>query len=142
MLIVAQPGPYTGFLTRVSADGSALLYSTYLGGNNSEPAGLAIDGLGEVFVAGYTQSPNFPVMNADQQAHSPTKAEFMELTAFSRNSAPVDLRSFTPPISPATRTWKRAGAAGFRLSVKFPRSQQIQTETLTLPEQPTLITFR
>jgi Beta-propeller repeat/Abnormal spindle-like microcephaly-assoc'd, ASPM-SPD-2-Hydin len=62
-----QPGPYTGFLTRVSADGSALIYSTYLGGNNyDQPAGVAIDGSGEVLVAGYTQSTNFPVANAYQ----------------------------------------------------------------------------
>lgn len=63
-----QPGPYTGFLTRVSADGSAILYSTYLGGNNyDQPSAIAIDGSGEVVVAGYTQSLNFPVTNAYQQ---------------------------------------------------------------------------
>jgi hypothetical protein len=63
-----QPGPYTGFLTRISADGSALLYSTYLGGNvYDQPSGIAIDGSGEVLVAGYTQSLNFPVANAYQE---------------------------------------------------------------------------
>ncbi len=62
-----QPGPYTGFLSRISADGSALIYSTYLGGNNyDQPAGIAIDNSGEVMVAGYTQSLNFPVANAYQ----------------------------------------------------------------------------
>ena len=62
-----QPGPYTGFLTRISADGAALLYSTYLGGNNSDqPSAIAIDGSDEVLVAGYTQSQNFPVTNAYQ----------------------------------------------------------------------------
>jgi hypothetical protein len=62
-----QPGPYSGFLTKISADGSSLLYSTYLGGNNfDQPAGVAIDSLGEAYVAGYTQSQNFPVANAYQ----------------------------------------------------------------------------
>ena len=62
-----QPGPYTGFLTRIAADGSALLYSTYLGGNTyDQPSGIAIDGSGEVIVAGYTESLNFPVANAYQ----------------------------------------------------------------------------
>jgi hypothetical protein len=62
-----QPGPYTGFLTKVSADGSSLLYSTYLGGNTfDQPTGIAIDSLGEVHVAGYTSSQNFPVANAYQ----------------------------------------------------------------------------
>ena len=75
--------PTTGFLTRVSADGSALLYSTYLGGNNSDqPASMAIDGLGEVFVAGYTQSPNFPVMNAYQPSALPNQGGIYGLHGF------------------------------------------------------------
>jgi hypothetical protein len=62
-----QPGPYSGFLTKVSADGSALLYSTYLGGSTlDQPTSIAIDGLGEAFIAGYTMSQNFPVANAYQ----------------------------------------------------------------------------
>ncbi|HTU41262.1 MAG TPA: choice-of-anchor D domain-containing protein [Candidatus Aquilonibacter sp.] len=64
-----QPGPYTGFLSKLSADGSALIYSTYLGGNNyDQPAGIGIDSLGEAYVAGYTESQNFPVANAYQPA--------------------------------------------------------------------------
>jgi Beta-propeller repeat/Abnormal spindle-like microcephaly-assoc'd, ASPM-SPD-2-Hydin len=62
-----QPGPYSGFVTKVSASGSALMYSTYLGGNTfDQPVGIAIDNLGEVHVAGYTNSLNFPVANAFQ----------------------------------------------------------------------------
>ncbi len=65
------PGSFNSFLTKVSADGSSLLYSTYLGGNGSDqPAGIAIDSLGSVFVAGTTSSTNFPVANAYQSAAS------------------------------------------------------------------------
>jgi hypothetical protein len=61
------PGPYSGFLTKVSADGASLLYSTYLGGNAfDQPTSLAIDGLRQVHVAGFTMSQNFPVANAYQ----------------------------------------------------------------------------
>jgi hypothetical protein len=61
------PGSFNGFLTKVSADGSSLLYSTYLGGNGSDqPASIAIDSLGSVLVAGSTTSKNFPVANAYQ----------------------------------------------------------------------------
>jgi hypothetical protein len=61
------PGPYSGFVTRVSADGSSLLYSTYLGGNTfDQPTSIAIDSLGEVHVAGYTESQNFPMASAYQ----------------------------------------------------------------------------
>jgi len=69
-----QPGPYTGFLTKISADGSSLLYSTYLGGNTfDQPASIAIDGLGQVHVAGYTMSQNFPVANAYQATAQPNQ---------------------------------------------------------------------
>jgi hypothetical protein len=65
------PGSFNGFLTQVSADGSSLLYSTYLGGNGSDqPASIAIDSLGEVVVAGNTTSTNFPVANAYQATMS------------------------------------------------------------------------
>lgn len=66
-----QPGPYSGFLTKVSADGSSLMYSTYLGGNTTDvPMSVAIDSLNEVHVAGYTLSSNFPTANAYQSTGS------------------------------------------------------------------------
>jgi hypothetical protein len=70
------PGSFNGFLTEVSADGSSILYSTYLGGNGSDqPASIAIDGLGEAVVAGNTTSTNFPVVNAYQATASPNQGD-------------------------------------------------------------------
>jgi hypothetical protein len=64
-----EPGSYSGFLTKISVDGSSLLYSTYLGGSGfDEPAGVAVDTLGEAHIAGSTTSQNFPVFNAYQPA--------------------------------------------------------------------------
>lgn len=66
-----QPGPYAGFLTKVSADGSSLLFSTYLGGNTfDEPTAIAVDGQGHAHIAGLTMSSNFPVANAFQSTVS------------------------------------------------------------------------
>ncbi|HQD26814.1 MAG TPA: SBBP repeat-containing protein, partial [Methanoculleus thermophilus] len=49
------------FVSRFSSEG-ALLYSTYLGGNNIDSASvLASDGSGDIWVTGKTQSNNFPV---------------------------------------------------------------------------------
>ena len=68
------PGPYSGFLTKLSADGSSLLYSTYLGGNAfDQPTAVAVDNLGQAHVAGYTMSRNFPVSNAYQSTASPNQ---------------------------------------------------------------------
>lgn len=49
------------FVTRFSADGASLVYSTFIGGAGIDNAvGLAIDGAGSAYVVG-TASPGFPV---------------------------------------------------------------------------------
>ena len=66
------PGTVSAFLSKLSPDGSSLLYSTYLGGNGYEvPSGLAVDSSGNMIVAGYTTSTDFPAVNAYQSTASP-----------------------------------------------------------------------
>ncbi len=49
------------FVTKFNPTGSALLYSTYLGGSLSDTAsGIAIDGAGDAYITGQTNSPDFP----------------------------------------------------------------------------------
>jgi len=50
------------FVTKLNPTGSALVYSTYLGGSESG-SGIALDNAGDAFVTGYTASANFPTMN-------------------------------------------------------------------------------
>ena len=53
------------FVYKMSSDGQTLLYSTYVGGSNSEQANaIAIDANGNVYVTGYTYSNDFPKVNA------------------------------------------------------------------------------
>ncbi len=67
----SYPGSFNAFLAKISANGSSLLYSTYLGGNGSDiPAGIAIDGLGSVVLGGNTTSTTFPTANAYQASAS------------------------------------------------------------------------
>jgi len=55
------------FIMRINADGSSVDYSMLLGGANLDAAvSIAIDGAGNAFVAGTTQSSDFPVANALQ----------------------------------------------------------------------------
>ena len=50
------------FLTKLNAVGSALLYSTYLGGSGEDfGSGIAIDASGDAYVTGQTYSSNFPI---------------------------------------------------------------------------------
>jgi|GEM_PF-2793394 len=50
------------FVTKLNADGSALVYSTFLGGVNLEKGyGIAVDSTGCAFLIGFTHSTNFPV---------------------------------------------------------------------------------
>jgi Beta-propeller repeat/Abnormal spindle-like microcephaly-assoc'd, ASPM-SPD-2-Hydin len=65
------PGGFNVFLSKVSPDGSSLLYSTYFGGNGSDvPSSVAVDGAGEMLIAGYTSSTTLPVANAYQSTVS------------------------------------------------------------------------
>lgn len=49
------------FVSKLSADGSKLIYSTVLGGNNfAQPTGIAVDTNGDAIVSGWTGATDFP----------------------------------------------------------------------------------
>jgi len=53
--------PSDGFVTRYNAAGSAILFSTFIGGNGQDGVrGVAADSSGGVYLGGYTSSTNFP----------------------------------------------------------------------------------
>ena len=59
------------FVTKFNTSGSSLVYSTYLGGSESDGGrGIAVDSSGSVYVTGNTSSTNFPVANAYQAANA------------------------------------------------------------------------
>ena len=65
------PGGFDAFLSKISPDGSSLLYSTYFGGYGSDlSSSVAIDAAGDMVIAGYTSSTNLPVANAYQSTVS------------------------------------------------------------------------
>ncbi len=60
-------GDWDAFITKLSQDGSYLVYSTYLGGNDFERGnGITVDSQGCAYVTGRTDSSNFPVKNPYQ----------------------------------------------------------------------------
>jgi hypothetical protein len=57
------------FVTKLNATGSALLYSTYLGGRGDDfGAGIALDSDNNIYVTGDTASTNFPTSNPFQSS--------------------------------------------------------------------------
>ncbi len=55
------------FVAKLAADGSTLVYATYLGGRDSDSgAGMAVDATGQAYVTGSTNSRDFPTSNALQ----------------------------------------------------------------------------
>lgn len=51
----------TCFITKFNTNGSGLIFSTFLGGNNSDyTIGIEVDNSNNIYVAGYTYSTNFP----------------------------------------------------------------------------------
>ncbi len=60
-------GNSEAFVLKLNSGGSALGYSTYLGGSGGDfGQGIAVDSGGNAYITGSTQSANFPVANALQ----------------------------------------------------------------------------
>jgi len=60
-----RAGGFDALVTKLNAVGSALVYSTYLGGSGDDYGlGIAVDAAGNASLTGYTNSPNFPTTPA------------------------------------------------------------------------------
>jgi hypothetical protein len=61
-------GGEDAFVTKLSAAGDSLVYSTYLGGSYGDDHGygVVIEATGSAYVTGYTRSSNFPIANSYQ----------------------------------------------------------------------------
>ena len=65
----SNAGSPDAFVTKLNPAGSAIVYSTYLGGSNEDNGrSIAIDSLGSVYITGETSSTNFPTVNPIQGA--------------------------------------------------------------------------
>lgn len=84
VLQTAQKGMAdNAFVAAIKSDGSALIYSTYLGGSGVNDAlALAVDSAGEAYVTGDTSSTDFPTANPVQSSLAGTTNIFIsKLTA-------------------------------------------------------------
>jgi hypothetical protein len=62
-------GAKDAFVTKLNPAGNAFIYSTYLGGSNTDSGNaIAVDAAGNAYIAGGTYSSNFPVISAYQNS--------------------------------------------------------------------------
>jgi hypothetical protein len=68
---LAASGATNAFITKINAAGTALAYSTYLGGSQSDSgAAIAVDASGNAVITGSATSPDFPVAGAVQASYA------------------------------------------------------------------------
>ena len=120
----ANAGNYDIALTKINASGSAILFSTYLGGSGLDQAfAVALDPLGNVWLAGHTMSTDLPLV-------APIQGTLAGSTDVSwARSQSVTSRSFRPPVtsplpaapavSRSTHRWNADGRS-FRMRRGFP----------------------
>jgi hypothetical protein len=89
---VEQPGR-DAFVTKLDTTqcgASSLIYSTYLGGNGSDYGiGIALDNSGNAYIAGWTESTDFPILNQFQIDQGGYDAFVTKLSFIPPNSPPV-----------------------------------------------------
>ena len=75
-------GSNDAFLTRMSSDGSEVLYSSYIGGIGSESGSCSLaDSNGNMYVTGWTRSPDFVTINPYDGSHNGGQDVFIQKIA-------------------------------------------------------------
>ncbi len=78
-------GLYDAFVSALSSTGSALYYSTYLGGSDRDQGyGISVGTDGSAYVTGYTRSSDFPTENPYQAGHQGTQRIVSDLEEAAR----------------------------------------------------------
>jgi hypothetical protein len=112
-------------LTRPLVIDPAVVYSTYLGGNDPDNGyGISVDSAGNAYVTGWTSSPDFPTLNALQSQHGgpPLDAFVTKLTASGALSYSTYLGGSGPDqgngiaVDPAGNAY----VTGYTSSLNFP----------------------
>jgi hypothetical protein len=81
-------GVSDAFVTKLNLAGNAIIYSTYLGGSGAdEGMGVGIDLVGSAYVAGFTESTDFPTMTPFQSVFGAVRDAFV--TKIAENLGPI-----------------------------------------------------
>ena len=105
----ANGGGTDAFLSKVIFDGSALAFTTYLGGTGTDQAaGVAVDATGAAVVVGSSTGGVFPTLNAIQATNVGTTDSFVARVQDPLLAAPVTIN-----VAPGgNQTFASSGGAG------------------------------
>ncbi len=125
-------GGTDAFVSKLSATGSSLIYSTYLGGvGEDDGRGIAVDASGRAYVTGRTGSSNFPIAHALQPSLNGAVDVFV--TKFTPNGARLAYSTFLGGSGSAETGYGIAVDGGGNAlvtgrtdSLNFPTSKPIQ----------------
>ncbi len=118
-------GSDDGFVAELNPAGSALVYSTYLGGSGGDTSqGIAVDSCGNAYVTGYTQSTNFPTVNPLQATNHGSSDAFVAkissgmvpCVSFSPTNLTFGSQNVGSPSAPQTVTVTNTGTANLTIS--------------------------
>jgi Beta-propeller repeat len=126
------------FLSKLSADGSNLLYSTYFGGSGSENVhAMALDSTGRAYIAGETTSSDLPTVNP-YQASRRTRLSAAMLAIFDPTRSGQNSLVYATYLSGSSTTTEY-GDIAFGLAVDlgdFHWQMNFLSLTGTQPESP------
>ena len=127
-------GRQDAFVTKLSADGASLGFSTYLGGSDTDRGhGIAVDVLGNAYVTGITSSLDFPTLNPVQQTLGGGVDAFV--TKMNLNGTALEYSTYlggsndetgAGNIAIAVDTSASAYVAGTTSSTNFPLANELQ----------------
>ena len=111
-LQIANAGGFDAFVAKLNPAGSALLYSTYLGGSANENTvsavtatnPIALDSSSNAYITGYTSSTNFPVGSPVQPANGGSQDVFI-----AKISDATSASDYSLSVTPSSRTVNPGG---------------------------------
>ncbi len=125
-LYLAMTPPPDGFFAKLSADGSSLLYATYLGGTGTESVNaIAADAGGNVYLAGTTDSTDFPMQAAFRTSGSGFVTKFDSKGALSWSSSLGEATPLAIALGPTGEVY----LTGDSSSTTFPTANSIKQYT-------------
>jgi RHS repeat-associated protein len=127
-------GGSDAFVTKLDSTGSALVYSTYLGGSGDDGSnGIAVDAAGHAYVTGFTSSPDFPTVNPFQASPGGNRDAFVaKLTPTGSAVAYATYLGGTEEewgLGIAVDAAGHAFVAGFTASSDFPTLNPLQASS-------------